>query len=409
MRVTTNLIYNQNLRNIDTNQGNLVDIQQQLASNKKLLRPSDDPVGAAQVIRLTEELDKITQYNRNNDLTTNALELQETALRSINGVVNKARVLTVQSGNGILASEDRKAIGAEIEQIRNQVLDLMNTRNASGEYIFAGYQSSSQAFEFNPSATGSKVSFLGDDGENQIQISDSVKIQSTSSGKSIFQEVFARLNFDITATSGVTVETARVNEQGTFDKFHKANFDPVNPLNNQYRIEVAAAGDQVNVINIGTGDVISTQAFESGETIRFAGLEVNFEGGAGDSMEISLNRPEKKNLAETLNDMFIALTSEDISETDFVNVIDDTLVGLDNGLEKMSLESSSIGARLNIAQSIKESNLDNEIALSAARSSIEDLDYAKASIEFAKQETALQAAFQSFPRVSNLSLFNYIN
>jgi flagellar hook-associated protein 3 FlgL len=126
-------------------------------------------------------------------------------------------------------------------------------------------------------------------------------------------------------------------------------------------------------------------------------------------LEINLNRPEKKNLAETLNDMFIALTSDSISEGDFVKTIDNTLVGLDNGLEKMSLEVSSIGARLNIAQSIKEANLDSEISLQSARSSIEDVDYAKASTEFAKQETALQAAFQSFPRVANLSLFNYIS
>lgn len=409
MRITTNLIYNQNLRNIDTNQGNLVDIQQQLSSGKKLLRPSDDPVGAAQVIRLTEELDKITQYQRNNDLTTNALELQETALRSINDVVNRARVLTVQSGNGILASEDRKAIGAEIEQIRNQVLDLMNTRNASGEYIFAGYQSSAQAFEFNPSSTSSKVNFLGDDGENQSQISDSVKIQSTSSGKIIFQEVFARLNFDVSGQSaGVSIDTAKIDEQGTFDKFHKQNFDPTNAANNQYRFDVLA-GNEVSITNVGTGNVVSTQAFESGETVRFAGMEFNFTGAPGDSLEIDLQRPEKKNLAETLNDMFIALTSDSISESDFVKAIDNTLVGLDNGLEKMSLESSSIGARLNIAQSIKESNFDSEITLQAARSSIQDVDYAKASTEFAKQETALQAAFQSFPRVSNLSLFNYIN
>ncbi|MFQ3250148.1 MAG: flagellar hook-associated protein 3 FlgL [Glaciecola sp.] len=409
MRVTTNLIYNQNLRNIDANQGNLVDIQQQLATGKKLLRPSDDPVGAAQVIRLTEELDKITQYQRNNDLTTNSLELQETALRSINDVVNRARVLTVQSGNGILTTQDRKAIGAEIEQIRNQVLDLMNTRNASGEYVFAGYQSSSQAFEFNPGATGDKVKFVGDDGENQIQISDSVKIQSTSSGKSIFQEVFARLNFDVTAQSpGVELDTARIDQQGSFDNFHKQNFDPVNAANNQYRFDVLA-GNQVSVTNIGTGSVVSTQDFESGEPFRFAGMEFNFTASPGDSLEINLNRPEKKNLAETLNDMFVALTSESISEADFVKAIDNTLVGLDNGLEKMSLESSSIGARLNIAQSIRESNLDSEVTLQAARSSIEDVDYAKASTEFAKQETALQAAFQSFPRVSNLSLFNYIN
>jgi flagellar hook-associated protein 3 FlgL len=409
MRVTTNLIYNQNLRSIDTSQGNLVDIQQQLATGKKLLRPSDDPVGAAQVIRLTEELDKITQYQRNNDLTSSSLEQQETALRTINGAVNRARVLTVQSGNGILGAPDRKAIGAEIEQIRNQVLDLMNTRSASGEYIFSGYQSSSQAFEFNPSATGDKVSFLGDDGENQIQISDSVKIQSTSSGKSIFQEVFARLNFNVTAQSaGVSVATAKIGEQGTFDNFHKQNFDPVNAANNQYRFDILPS-DQVSVTNVGTGNVVSTQAFESGQSVRFAGMELNLTATAGDSLEINLNRPEKQNLAETLNDMFIALTSDSISGADFVNVIDNTLVGLDNGLEKMSLEVSSIGARLNIAQSIKEANLDSAITMQSARSSIEDVDYAKASTEFAKQETALQAAFQSFPRVANLSLFDYIN
>lgn len=409
MRITTNLIYNQNLRSIDTNQGNLVDIQQQLATGKKLLRPSDDPVGAAQVIRLTEELDKITQYQRNNELTSSALEQQETALRSINDVVNRARVLTVQSGNGILAGQDRKAIGAEIEQIRDQVLDLMNTRNASGDYVFSGYQSSNQAFEFNPSASGDKVSFLGDDGENQIQISNSVTLQSTSSGKSIFQEVFARFNFEVTAQSaGVSVETATIDEQGTFDNFHKQNFDPVNTLNNQYRFDLLA-GDQVSVTNVGTGNVVSTQPFQSGQPVRFSGMEFNLTGSTGDSLEISLNRPQKKNLAETLNDMFIALTSDSISESDFVNAIDNTLVGLDNGLEKMSLEVSSIGARLNIAQSIKEANLDSELSLQSARSSIQDVDFAKASTEFAKQETALEAAFKSFPRVVNLSLFNYIN
>lgn len=409
MRITTNLIYNQNLRSIDTNQGNLVDIQQQLASGKKLLRPSDDPVGAAQVIRLTEQLDKITQYQRNSDLATNSLEQQETALRSIGDVVNRARVLTVQSGNGILAPADRKAIGAEIEQIRNQVLGLMNTQNTSGEYIFAGYQSSTQAFEFNPSATGEKVSFLGDDGENQVQISDRLKIQSSSSGKSIFQEAFARLNFQVTAQSaGLSVSTAKINQQGTFDDFHKQNFDPVNAANNQYRFDVLP-GNQVSITNVGSGNVVSTQAFESGQALSFAGMELNFTGAAGDSLEINLNRPEKKNLAETLHDMFIALSSDSISESDFVNVIDDTLVGLDNGLEKMALETSSIGARLNIAQALKEANLDSEISLQTARSKIEDVDYAKASTEFAKQETALQAAFQSFPRVTNLSLFNYIN
>jgi len=408
MRITTNLIYNQNLRAIDTNQGQLSEIQQQLATGKKLLKPSDDPVGASQIIRITEELDKIEQYQRNNALVTNSLELQETALRSINDVVNRARVLVVQSGNGILGSEDRKAIGSEIEQIRDQVLDLMNSQNSSGEFIFAGYQSSKQAFEFNPSAPDKKVSFVGDDGTNQIQISDSVKVQSSSSGKTIFEDVFARLNFGVSNTSGVTLGSAQIDKQGTFDDFHRVNFDTLNPANNQFRFEVLA-GDQIQISNVGSGAIISTQPYISGEALTFGGMKIDMQGAPGDSLDISLQRPQKKNLVETLNDMFIALTDSSISSANFVKAIDDSLVGLDNGLEKMALESSSVGARLNIAQSVNASNLDSEIANQKARSSIQDVDYAKASTEFAKQETALQAAFQSFPRIANLSLFNYIS
>lgn len=111
MRVTTNLIYDKNLRAINQSQGDLSDIQTQLATGKKLLRPSDDPVGASQVIRLTEEIDKIEQYKRNGDLVTNALELQGTVLGSINDVVDRARELTVQAGNGILSAPDKEALG----------------------------------------------------------------------------------------------------------------------------------------------------------------------------------------------------------------------------------------------------------------------------------------------------------
>lgn len=407
MRVTTNLIFNQNLRAINSSQGNLSDIQTQLASGKKLLRPSDDPVGASQVIRLTEEIDKITQFQRNNDLVTNALELQETTLRSMNDVVNRARVLTVQSGNGILSAPDKKALGAEIEQLRNQLVDLMNSQNASGEYIFSGYQSGQQAFEFNPSASDKRISFIGDDGTNVIQLSDSVSIQSTSSGKTLFEDVRARLNFSFENVSGAQLGDYRIKNQGSFDQFHQQNFDPINGANNRFRFNIVSA-TEIQVTNIGTGQLVDTLEYESGQGISFNGIQLNAEGIAGDSFDIQLSRPKKANMAETLHNMFLALNDPSLSEQEYSAVIDDTLVGLDNGLTRMARENSSIGARLNIAQSVKSAQLDAEIANQQARSAIEDVDYAEASSEFAKQETALEAAFASFPRIANLSLFNYI-
>lgn len=407
MRVTTNLIFDKNYRAINNSQGQLSDIQTQLASGKKLLRPSDDPVGATQVIRLTEEIDKINQYKRNNDLVTNALEIQETSLRSINDVVNRARVLTVQSGNGILSSADKQALGAEIEQLRNQVIDLMNTQNASGEYIFSGYQSASQAFEFNPTATDNHIQFVGDNGTNITQLSDSVTIQSTTSGKTLFEDVRARLNFSFSNVSGVTFDDYRIKNQGSFDQFHNSNFDPEFPENNEYRFDITAS-NQLQVTNIGTGALVDTLPFESGELITFQGVELTMQANPGDSFQLDLNRPEKTNLAETLHNLFLGLNDPNLDAQQFSSIVDDTLVGIDNGLNKMARENSSVGARLNVAQSVEDTQLDAEIANQRALSSIEDVDYAFASAEFSKQETALEAAFASFPRIANLSLFNYI-
>lgn len=407
MRISTNQIFDLNIRSILENQRGLSDTQQQLASGKRINKPSDDPIGAAQVVRLTEELDKLTQYQRNNDLLASSLEQQEAILRSINSSANRARVLVIQSGAGYTTDADRKAIGAEIEQIRNEILDLMNSQNEQGEYIFAGFQSESQAFEFNPAASGNKITFSGDDGTNQVQLSDSVTVQSSTSGRVVFEDVFARLNFSLSGSAGITVNQASISQQGTFDNFHKDNYDPVIAANNEFRLTVIA-GNQIEVSNVGTGAVVDTLDFQSAQTLNFQGIEFELEGTVGNSVNFTLNDPEKKNIAETLNDMFLVLTTDGIADGDFREAINDVLVGIDNGLAAISLETSSLGGRLNVAQSIKETNFDLEIANKTARSAIEDVDYAKASAEFAKQETALNAALQTFPRVTNLSLFDFL-
>ena len=407
MRISTNQIFDLNIRSVLENQRGLSDTQQQLASGKRINKPSDDPIGAAQVVRLTEELDKLTQYQRNNDLLASSLEQQEAILRSINSSANRARVLVIQSGAGYTTDADRKAIGAEIEQIRNEILDLMNSQNEQGEYIFAGFQSESQAFEFNPAASGNKITFAGDDGTNQVQLSDSVTVQSSTSGRVVFEDVFARLNFSLSGSAGITVNQASISQQGTFDNFHKDNYDPVIAANNEFRLTVIA-GNQIEVTNVGTGAVVDNLDFQSGQILNFQGIEFELEGTVGNTVDFTLNDPEKKNIAETLNDMFLVLTTDGIADSDFREAINDVLVGIDNGLAAIGLETSSLGGRLNVAQSIEETNLDLEIANKTARSAIEDVDYAKASAEFAKQETALSAALQTFPRVTSLSLFDFL-
>jgi len=248
---------------------------------------------------------------------------------------------------------------------------------------------------------------VGDNGTNVAQLSDSVTIQSTTSGKTLFEDVRARLDFSFSNVNGVTFDDYRIKNQGSFDQFHKTNFDPATPANNEYRFDVISASE-IQVTNIGTGLLVDTLGFESGDLITFQGVELTMQANPGDSFQLDLNRPEKTNLAGTLHNLFLALNDPSINQQQYSSIIDDTLIGIDNGLSQMARENSSVGARLNIAQSVETTQLDAEIANQKARSSIQDVDYAFASSQFAKQETALEAAFASFPRIANLSLFNYI-
>ncbi|MCP3430026.1 flagellar hook-associated protein 3, partial [Alteromonas sp. LMIT007] len=76
---------------------------------KRINKRSDDPVGAAKVIRMTEELDSLIQFQRNNDLVTGSLAQQESILRNMTDTMNRARVLALQAGDGLLSDADRKA------------------------------------------------------------------------------------------------------------------------------------------------------------------------------------------------------------------------------------------------------------------------------------------------------------
>lgn len=407
MRISTNQVYTQNLRAISENQRAITETQDQLSTGKRLTKPSDDPVGAAKLIRITEELDKITQFNRNTDLLKSSLEQQETILSSIKDSANRARVLTVQSGNGIMTQQDKNAISSEMKQIRNEVFDLMNAQNSGGEYIFAGFQSQTQAFSFNYADEGNKFKFEGDTGTNIIRVSDSVTLQTSSSGQEIFQNVFARNKFSVDSNSFDATNQFKIQDQVNFDRLHKEYYDPVNAANNSFQFTLIN-DNEMQIAHVGSGTVLETLPFESGQPFQYRGMEIGLEGTAGQAAIMTLDPPQKKNIAETLNDFIIALEDDTLSDGDFEAKISDTLFGIDNALDKISVESSSIGGRLNIADSIYASNLDMEVANKKARASIEDLDYAEATTRFAKQETALEAALATFPKVSSLSLFQYI-
>ena len=141
MRITTKMMQNTSLRNLNTNKAREQQLTTQMATGKKIARPSDDPVVAIRALRLNSSLDKIDQYYEKNTADAeNWLDLTASAISTVNDILaNDIRKNINQAGNSELEYKDRQAI---IENLTNAVREIYSIGNAdsAGRSLFTGYR-----------------------------------------------------------------------------------------------------------------------------------------------------------------------------------------------------------------------------------------------------------------------------
>lgn len=139
MRTTGNMLINNMIKYISTNQSRMSQYQYQLATGKKIRVPSDDPVVAARALKLRTDVSEVAQFKRNVDDAQSWLEITETALDNIGSILHRANELAVQAANGTNTPDDTSKIKSEIEQLKEQLIKIGNT-NYNGRYVFSGFQ-----------------------------------------------------------------------------------------------------------------------------------------------------------------------------------------------------------------------------------------------------------------------------
>ncbi|RVT45407.1 flagellar hook-associated protein 3 [Rheinheimera sediminis] len=407
MRTTFNMQYSQSLDSILSTQDKLQTASLMLSKQTKILTAADDPSGSARAIGLEATIQQTNQYQSNNTAARNSLELQETVLSNMRGAMDRARVLALSLGNGTYDDNDRKAIGDQLGNIRDELFDLMNRRDELGGYLFSGFKDQTQPYSLN-SATGD-YEFNGDEGQKSVQLSLSISIAANDSGRSIFDSVDKR--FQTSAASvGAPVTAAKVSvaNQSIFDNFYKQNYDGLTPGNNDYSV-VFSAPSNYEVQRNGAAMVPAvTGSYTAGEPINYNGLSIDVTGAApGGTVSFSLQPPEKTNILNSLTDLIKSIEAGDNGDVLNERILDAT-VEIDNASTKVDSAVSSIGGRLNVIESIFGSNEDVLIATKSHKADVVELDYSTGITELVKQETALQAVQATFSKVTGLSLFNYI-
>jgi flagellar hook-associated protein 3 FlgL len=280
MRVSTSQIYT--IANIGMRDAQVaVDkTNQQLSSGKRVLSPADDPVAATAILMLNQELARTTQFSKNIDTADNNLSLEDTTLQSVVTLITRLKELAVRAGNtATLTPSDYKAISAEVDSRLGELMNLQNTRNASGQYIFAGFQSETQPFVNNG---GGNYSYQGDEGQLYIQASNSVSIAVSDSGKKIFMDIPSSHNTFTTlasssnkATPPAIITVGDVYDQIAFDKLFPENMVVTFNANSA----VAPASPNYTITERSTGKVlVDKQLYVSGQDIEVSGAKFSILG-----------------------------------------------------------------------------------------------------------------------------------
>lgn len=179
MRVTNNMLSQNLLRNLESAQGKMEQLQKQLSTGQRISRPSDDPVGIQNAMRLKSNISSVEQWSSNANEALDIMNTTDSTLGNMTSMLQRIRDLTVQGANGALATVDKGAIADEVDQISAQLKMLANTQVGS-KYIFSGTTTDKELIPSDGSASqanGLPVKF---------EVGNNLSIDISVSGQALF-------------------------------------------------------------------------------------------------------------------------------------------------------------------------------------------------------------------------------
>lgn len=409
MRISSLQVFENGLRNVQDAQVAASRTQAEIAAGRKLLKPSDDPPGAALALRIEQDATRAEQYIRNIDVAERDIKQEETQLAAAETILFRLRELFVSAGNGAYTGQERVAIAAELDARAEELLGIFNSQQANGEFLFAGFQGQERPFVARP---GGVVEYLGDTGQRFLQVATGVDVEVRDNGKRLFMDIPAANNTFVTSlgaanTGSGDIDVGRIVDQAEYDAVFPddliVSFDqPLGPGSfSIYR------KDRVT----GALSLVDSRSYVPGDPIRVAGVEVRILGEPALGDEFVLEASDTQPLITTIQRLAMVLrSSNDTPEgaQERNDAIGEALGNLETAENNVIGGRSQLGSRLNLLDTVREEQEQLKLINSELLSDVQDLDYNEAISRLSFQTFVLEAAQKSLVKVSSLSLFNFL-
>ncbi|MBU2925579.1 flagellar hook-associated protein FlgL [Colwellia sp. 4_MG-2023] len=182
MRLSSHQFHLNSISNIQYNTARFNEASTQLATNQRITKPSDDPLGAVMLLNLDAELDSLEQYKSNMESVNFTLSQQEVKLTGIVNQIYSLQSLITTAADGSMGTEELKALGQEMSVIFPGIVDLLNGTDNEGKYYFSGSETNTKPFDLD--AAGN-YAYFGDDGVRDVAVTADSSVASNITGNEL--------------------------------------------------------------------------------------------------------------------------------------------------------------------------------------------------------------------------------
>lgn len=361
MRVADKMQFNQVNQNISKNRYEMADLQNQAATQKRINKPSDDPLGSARVLAARTEERGNTQFIKNINNAKSFLEFTDQSLGELTDILVRAKELAVgQSSDAGANSQSRMVTAAEIEQIYNQSIQIGN-RKLGERHIFGGFHTQTTPFDQNGE-------YSGDNGDMKIQIHKGSFVSMNMPGSRVFLGK---------GLGGDGVARAFQDTAMTVDDLKEQR------ENEQQQEEIEKEKDYNHVETRGPAGAFQSKSHRAKE-------------------EDPVTPENGTNVFKVLKDLEVSLRTNDKEG------VQESLNFLDQAISQVILARSQVGSRIstinNTQDTLQKATVDSKITASQ----LEDADVFQVVSDINKAETALKATLETSGKMIQPSLLDFL-
>jgi flagellar hook-associated protein 3 FlgL len=404
MRVSTANAYDNTVALLTRRQAELSKLQENLATGKRVLRPSDDPVAATLAETAANRLSRTQADLRALEASTTSLKQAESGLAESSELIIKVRDLLVSAGNATFTSSEREDVARQLEGLREQLIAVANRKDSAGRTLYGGLGGASTPFVDLYGPSGAGVQFQGQRGQ---AAAGAASLPQALDGEAIWMRVpqgngSFTIGLNAANTGGMSTDMGQVSDATLL-------------TGDAYRIDIADVAGvlQYSVTNTTTGTPVAGHTgvpYVAGGTISFDGLSLQMRGtpAAGDRIDVApVSAPT--DIFQVVQNAVNALRSGTAGNSAALSQdLARAMTELDAGHDRVLLARGRAGEWLNRADSLGGLMEDRKVDLKAEQARLEDMDMVQGLSDFKAQELGLEAAIKSYAQVQRLSLFSVI-